>query len=171
MTKKIMLGIGITIVMLFCFNLNISANECSENATTATNCRECGSSYTWDSDSMKCSSVYQNYEGNEVVNCGSVGEVPKTLTTVVSVIYNIIQVAVPIVLVIFGMLDLFKGITAQKEDEIKKGQQILIKRIISACLVFFVFVIVKVIISIAADSSGNDILKCAECFIKNNCNG
>ena len=88
------------------------------------------------------------------------------IANIVHTIILVIQIAVPVVLVIFGMLDLFKGITAQKEEEIKKGQQLFIKRLISAALVFFVIVIVKLIVSFAAGSSdGQNIMDCASCFL------
>lgn len=89
------------------------------------------------------------------------------LANVVHTIIFLIQIAVPIVLVIFGMLDLFKGLTAQKEDEIKKGQQMLVKRLISAALVFFVIAIVKLVISLVAESPdrGENIITCANCFL------
>jgi hypothetical protein len=75
-----------------------------------------------------------------------------------------IKVVVPVLLVIFGMLDLFKGITAQKEDEIKKGQQIFIKRLISAAIIFFVVSIVQLLVSfVASDEEG--LMTCANCFI------
>ena len=75
-----------------------------------------------------------------------------------------IKVVVPVLLVIFGMLDLFKGITAQKEDEIKKGQNIFIKRLISAAVIFFVVSIVQLLISfVASDEPG--IMTCASCFL------
>lgn len=75
----------------------------------------------------------------------------------------VIQIAVPILLVIFGMMDLFKSIIAQKEDEIKKGQQIFIKRLITAAIVFFIISIVKLLISFASDDEG--IMTCASCFL------
>ena len=74
----------------------------------------------------------------------------------------------PILLIIFGSIDLVKGITAQKEDDMKKGQQLFIKRLIAAFIIFFVFTIVKVVVSIASDNA--EIINCAECFISNNCN-
>lgn len=75
-----------------------------------------------------------------------------------------IKVVVPILLVIFGMLDLFKGLTAQKEDEIKKGQNIFIKRLIAAAVIFFVVSIVQLLISfVASDEPG--IMTCANCFL------
>ena len=115
--------------------------------------------------------TYNNYDGTSIVSCGDgmIDNIPVLIPKVISIAYTIIQVAVPVTLVITGSLDLFKGISAQKEDEIKKGQQMFIKRLISAALVFFVFVIVKVVISFVADSSSSSIMDCAQCFIENEC--
>lgn len=115
--------------------------------------------------------TYDNFDKDALVSCGTgtIDNIPEIIPKVVSAAYTIVQVAVPVVLVIMGSLDLFKGISAQKEDEIKKGQQMFIKRMISAALVFFVFVIVKVLISFVADSSSNSIMDCAQCFIENEC--
>ena len=69
-----------------------------------------------------------------------------------------------------GMLDLMKGLTAQKEDEIKKGQNLFIKRLISGALVFLVFTIVQLVISFVADSDDkNNIATCSKCFINGDC--
>ena len=76
-----------------------------------------------------------------------------------------IKIAVPVLLVIFGMLDLFKGLTAQKEDEIKKGQQIFVKRLISAAIIFFVVSIVQLLISFVSNGEEPGIMECASCFI------
>ena len=114
--------------------------------------------------------TYNNYsEAFESCGAGYIEKIPAIIPKIVSIAYTILQIAVPVVLVIMGSLDLFRGITAQKEDEIKKGQQMFVKRLISAALVFFVFVIVKVIISFVADSSNTSIIECAQCFIENKC--
>lgn len=86
-------------------------------------------------------------------------KIPNTVHTIIVVI----KIAVPVILVIFGMLDLFKGITAGKEDEIKKGQNLFVKRLIAAALVFFVISIVQLLISFVAGDEG--IMTCANCFI------
>ena len=65
-----------------------------------------------------------------------------------------------------GSIDLIKGITSQKEDEIKKGQQIFIKRLISGALVFFVIAIVKLLISLAAGNNSDSIFSCVNNFVK-----
>lgn len=146
MNKKWILCIFLVIICsMFCLNI-VSADTVGENIE------------------------YDNYVPNEV-SCGNqmLTNIPTILPKVVSIIYSVIQVVIPVVLVIFGSLDLMKGIAAQKDDDIKKGQQLLIKRLIAAVLVFFVFVVVKLLISVVADNSANDIMKCAECFIDNNC--
>ncbi len=111
---------------------------------------------------------YNNFDESEFVSCGEklIDNIPAVLPNVVSKIYLIVQVAVPIVLVIIGSIGLIKCIVASKEDEIKKEQQILIKRVVSAVIIFFIFTVVKFLISLVADN--NNILECAECFIENN---
>jgi len=114
--------------------------------------------------------TYNNYS-DAFVSCGAgyMDKIPAIIPKVISIAYTIIQVAVPVTLVIVGSLDLLRGITAQKEDEIKKGQKMFIKRLIVAALVFFAFVIVKVVISFVADSSSAKVIECAQCFIENKC--
>lgn len=114
--------------------------------------------------------TYNNYSP-ATVSCGDglLTSIPNAIPKVVSIAYTIIQIAVPVILVVMGSLDLFKGLSAQKEDEIKKGQQMFVKRLIAAALIFFVFVIVKVVVSFVADGDSVAIMECAECFINNNC--
>lgn len=87
-----------------------------------------------------------------------------TFPYLVSTIILLIKIAVPILLIIFGMLDLGKAVVASKEDEIKKGQQMFIKRAIAAVIVFFVIQIVQIVVRFV---SGNDesISNCFNCFI------
>ena len=55
----------------------------------------------------------------------------------------VIQIVVPVVLVVMGMITLVKAVTSSKEDEIKKAQMSFVKKLIAAALVLFIFVIVK----------------------------
>jgi len=104
------------------------------------------------------------------VSCGNVTGIPQKIPEITSYIFTIIQVVVPVILVILGSIDLLKGVSAQKEDEIKKGQQILIKRIITAVIIFFIVVAVKLLVSLIANSISTDnIVDCIDCFISNNC--
>lgn len=87
-----------------------------------------------------------------------------TFPYVVSTVVTLIKIVVPILLIVFGMLDLGKAVVASKEDEIKKGQQLFIKRVISAVIVFFVIQIVQIIVRFV---SGKDatIANCLNCFV------
>ena len=110
---------------------------------------------------------------NNKVSCGS-GEgmitgIPGKIPELTSFAFTLVQVAVPVILVLLGSLDLFKGMTTQKEDEIKKGQQMFIKRLAIAAIIFFVVIIVKFLISIVSDTNVSNIVSCIDCFISNDC--
>lgn len=91
--------------------------------------------------------------------CGDV-TVPDAIQTLISTIYTLIKVGVPLLLIIMGMLDLGKAVISQKEDEIKKQQGIFVKRLIAAALVFFVFAIVQLLIGIVAADDKQSISTC-----------
>lgn len=88
-----------------------------------------------------------------------------SVQTLVSTIILIIQIAIPVLLIVFGMLDLGKAVVANKEDEIKKSQQLFIKRLISAALVFLVVFVVKILLNIIAPADKDTIWNCACKFI------
>ena len=90
---------------------------------------------------------------------------------IIKYVIILIQISVPIILVVMGTFDLVKGVVAQKEDEIKKGQQIFIKRLISGALVFFVIALVKIMIGVFAKGESNDIISCINCFIGDSTKG
>jgi hypothetical protein len=87
---------------------------------------------------------------DQELKCGSI-PIPGKLAYIISMVILIIQYFVPILLIIWGMLDLGKAVIASKEDEIKKGQQTFIKRIIAAIIVFFIVSIVKLVVNLVAD--------------------
>jgi len=100
---------------------------------------------------------------------GSAEGIPSRLAHVIYLIIRAIQVVIPILLIIWGMLDLGKAVMAQKEDEIKKGQQTFVKRVVAAVLVFFVVAITQLIIGLFADGGNkgslascmNSIINCS----------
>ena len=103
-----------------------------------------------------------NIQGCDAIVSGIAIDVK--IANTVHLIILLIEIVVPILLVVFGMIDLMKGITSQKEDEIKKGQQIFVKRLIAGVLVFFVIFIVKLIFSIVTDGD-EGMLTCVNCFL------
>lgn len=77
------------------------------------------------------------------------------LSTVIKLVksfISLIRFGVPIILIVMGTLDLAKAVISSKEDEMKKAQGALIKRILYAIAVFLVVTLVSVIMGMVADS-------------------
>lgn len=73
-------------------------------------------------------------------------------------VFPIVQIGIPILLIIFGTIDLGKAVIASDEKEVKAAQSRLIKRFIYAAFVFFVVTLVSVLMSIVsqgADGTGS----------------
>ena len=100
-------------------------------------------------------------------SCGDkfITGIPYKIPRIGKFIYNFLMLTIPISVVILGSIDLVKGIVGSKEDEIKKGQQTFIKRLIAGAIVFFAFAIVKLVVGIVALNS-TSIVSCITCFIQ-----
>lgn len=101
---------------------------------------------------------------------GACGEIPGAVFNVVSMIIMLIQVVVPILLIIWGMIDFAKSVIGGDEDKIKAGQKVFIKRLIAAVLVFLVVTIVKLLIGLVGQlgvegGAGSEVWTCVEKFI------
>lgn len=78
----------------------------------------------------------------------------------ISVVLNIakfalraIQFIVPVLLILWGTIDLVKSVVAGKEDDIKKYQKVLVKRVISAVIVFLIPLLVEVLLGLIGSTS------------------
>lgn len=72
------------------------------------------------------------------------------LTKRIQDIINIIKIAVPILLIVFGMIDFGKGIFSMDENEMKKSQSKFMKRVIVAVAFFMIPTFIGVILNIAS---------------------
>lgn len=62
---------------------------------------------------------------------------------------NIIKIAVPIILIAFGIVDFTKAVFSENEDSMKKAQKDFIKRLAIAMLIFFVPTILNLLLTLA----------------------
>ena len=116
-----------------------------------------------DNDTML--SLSTNFFGNlDAVKCGN-AQIPAPIPPIIRTIVNIIKIATPIVLIIMGMLDMLKAVTASDENKLKDAQNKFIKRLIPAVLVFLVISIVQFLVSIVDDN--NSAVNCISCLIGN----
>lgn len=59
-----------------------------------------------------------------------------------------IQWLAPILLILWGTIDLVKAVVAGKEDDVKKNQKVLVKRVISAVIIFLIPVAVSMLLGL-----------------------
>ena len=93
----------------------------------------------------------------------------------INIFVTILKIAIPIILIIFGMLDLAKAVMANDDKEMKEAQKKLIKRIVYAVVVFFVIALVQFVFGrLNSANGGNDTgaVGCIDCFVNGvkNCN-
>ena len=82
---------------------------------------------------------------------------------IVGIFVKGIQIVVPILLIIFGMLDFAKAVTEKNDDSIKAAEKKLVNKAIAALLVFLVIFFVNVLMRLI----GNDDYKdCMDCITK-----
>lgn len=84
---------------------------------------------------------------NFLVDCSDLNPIVQLLKAVI----KIIQWGIPIVLIIFIIIDLAKAAIASKEDEMKKAQDLAIKRAIYALVIFLVPWLVGVVFGLLGD--------------------
>ncbi len=100
--------------------------------------------------------------------------IPEGIGNVVHLIVIAIKIVVPILLIIWGMLDFAKSVVAKKEEDIKKYQKAFVSRLISALVVFLIIFIVQLAVNLISgveDSTNpdgttvSDIWSCSKKFI------
>ncbi len=79
----------------------------------------------------------------------------------------VFKIVIPILLIIFGIIDLGKAVIASKEDEIKKATGSLVRRAIAAVIIFLLPTIVSYLIGMAgglSDEATLDYSVCKNCI-------
>ena len=74
------------------------------------------------------------------------------IANLLKIVIELVQFGIPILLVIFGIIDLGKAVMASKEDEMKKAQGTLIKRVIYAIAIFLVVFVVRLVMDVISDA-------------------
>ena len=100
--------------------------------------------------------------------------IPNQLFNIVATIIKLIKIAVPVLLIIFGMIDFAKSVVAKNEDDVKKFRKQFISRVVSAIIVFVIVFVVQLavnLISSVEDTTNedgqtiSDIWSCSKKFI------
>jgi hypothetical protein len=89
---------------------------------------------------------------------GSIGSgitIPEAIGNLINLGFKLLQIAVPILLIFWGMLDFAKAVIGQNDEDIKKKQGVFIKRLIAAVVVFLIVTIVQLVIGIVSNIGGD----------------
>lgn len=78
-------------------------------------------------------------------------------------IINILQIAIPVIIVLLGTIDLGKAVMAGDDKKIKEAQKMLIMRLIYGVAIFFIVVIVQIIFGLVADQGASTSSTCFAC--------
>lgn len=89
--------------------------------------------------------------------------------TIIGYIIFGIQVVVPLLLIISGMITMAQAVMKQKEEDIKKAQSLLVKKIIAAVIVFLVVAITKIVVNLVSTGSWEGCVNCALHPFENGC--
>lgn len=87
-------------------------------------------------------------------------DICEDLSAVIKLVKNglipILQIGIPIVLIVFGMIDLGKAVIASDDKKIKEAQSMLIKRAIYAVAIFFIVTIVTLVFNLFVSSGASE---------------
>ena len=81
--------------------------------------------------------------------------IPAGVGNMINLVIILIQIAVPILLIILGMIDFAKATVGGDEDKIKAGQKTFMKRFIAALIVFLIVTIVQLVVTAVGSVSGS----------------
>ena len=110
------------------------------------------------------SNLFQIGLETDSTNCGGLGPIVRLIKKGV---FPIVQIGIPILLIVFGTIDLGKAVISSDDKEIKAAQGRLIKRCIYAAAVFFVTTLVTLLMGIVAkgaDKTENNTTSWASCW-------
>ena len=141
--KKTFITIGLVFLLIFTGINNVYATTSASSGTNLS------------------TSTKKSYE---VISCGNI-EMPEKTVDLISTFITILQVATPVILIIMGSIDFVKATASSREEDIKKGQQTFVRRLISGVTVFLVILIVKIVIGIISTDSSNTVLNCVNSML------
>ena len=98
--------------------------------------------------------------------------VPVQVVELVGLIYSAIKILVPVILIIVGMIDMAKAVTSKDEKEIKTAQTLLVRKAVTAVLVFLILSLVAMIFKIVSrdDDDKDSIWDCIASLLNGVCN-
>lgn len=110
----------------------------------------------------------------EYVKCGygtdaSTG-IPAFIPYATSLIVTLLQILIPIILIVTGMIEMTKATSSGNPDNVAKGKTKLIKKFIAALFAFLMISFTTNIIKLVANKTERGtFVACMSCYLNNDC--
>ncbi len=118
-------------------------------------------------DLMLISDIYRF--ADETTPIASKGPCTKLKSSLkfIGYIFLIVKIVIPLLLIIFGVIDLFKAVTGGKDGEINKSIKTFVFRLIAGVAIFFVPTIISFIFTLVDgfDSVESEFAICQRCIL------
>lgn len=81
-------------------------------------------------------------------------------------IFSILKILIPIIIIIFGVIDVSKAVIGSKDEEIKKSIKSLTMRVISGVVIFFIPTLINLLFTLVDDWNkySTDYSNCSKCL-------
>lgn len=87
----------------------------------------------------------------------------KNIWSLIGTVIFWIQIAVPVLIILLGTIDLAKAVLSGDEKKIKENLNSFIRRVIYGAAIFFITLIVQIVFGAVADAdTGNACFKCVQ---------
>ncbi len=97
---------------------------------------------------------------NDVNNfCGK----SKDIWRFVGSIVNILQIAIPVIIILLGTIDLGKAVMAGEDKKIKEAQKMLLMRLIYGVAIFFIVLIIQIVFGLLGSDKDTTSSACFSC--------
>lgn len=138
-------------------------NSEKQNAINASKTTTNNNSNSNNNDSNHISTTKNDTDISQSSNCTRIKEPLMFIGNIVLVV----KIAIPIILIGLGMMDLFRAVTSAKDDELKKSLRGFAMRCVAGVAIFFLPTIVSVVFSMVsswADLKG-EFNACQKCIL------
>lgn len=105
--------------------------------------------------------------GEMCVKCGDDVEFPAYLVKLCANIIGFIQVIVPVIIILVGMIELFKAVIASDEKKMSESKDSLIRKIIAGVMIYLVIAIIQFAFTAIPNFTDGDVdvMECVSYFI------
>lgn len=118
--------------------------------------------------------AYECSEQLKYVSCGTganaVKGIPVIIPQSISFIVTLLKIAIPVVLIISGTIDMFKAIYSGNSETINKNKTKLVKKFVGALMAFLIITMTTNVVKLIAESNEKSTFaSCMSCYLNNKC--